>query len=77
MVQDVSKVTIMILLMLTIIVSVLSTIIILDRAEQLKARPVVVQKQQNQGYVSLTIGQNTELEPVSETGRVSLKIEKQ
>jgi len=73
MVQDVSKATIMILLILTIIVSILSTVIILDRAEQLKSSSAVsVPQKGNKGYVTMTITGTPE--PASTTGRVSMKI---
>lgn len=75
MVEDVSKVTIMILLVLTIIVSVLSTIIILDRAEQLKsASSAQVPQQKNSGFVTLTISGEIPPEPDSDSGKVSMKI---
>ena len=55
MTPDVSKATIMVLLILTIIISVLSTIIVLDKAEQIQVPQKPVSEQQNTGYVTLTI----------------------
>lgn len=75
MVTDVSKATILILLVLTIVISVLSTIIILDRAEQLRAvSQVSVPQQKNTGLVSLSIARDTPPQPDLESGKVSIKI---
>jgi flagellar basal body-associated protein FliL len=79
MTDTVSKATIMVLLVLTIIVSVLSTIIILDRAEQLQAAQQFTQPQQPAtGKVSMTIvggaTGNVVLEPDSTNARVSINI---
>ena len=77
MVTDVSKATIMILLILTIVISVLSTIIILDRAEQLRAtQPVSVPQQKNTGLVTMRIVRDEPPEPDIESGEVSIEIKK-
>jgi len=78
MAQDISKTTIMILLVLTIIVSVLSTIIVLDKAQQFKAASLVsLPKGSNEakGVVSMTIA-GPSLPPDKETGEVSVTIPK-
>ena len=76
MAADVSKATIMILLLLTIVVSVLSTIIVLDKAEQLKrADSISAPQNEAKGYVSMTVARNNPpLLPDAETGKVSIEI---
>jgi hypothetical protein len=78
MAEDVSKTTIMILLILTIVVSVLSTFIILDRAEQLKAVSSVssenVPQQNNVGYVRMSIAEKPQVDQSS--GQIKMSIVK-
>ena len=73
MAEDVSKVTIMILLILTIVVSLLSTMIIIDRADQIKVRGSS-SIPDNAGQVSLKI--ERPVEPDFSSGQVSLQIKK-
>jgi hypothetical protein len=76
MAADVSKATIMILLLLTIVVSVLSTIIVLDRAEQLKrTEQVSGSANEAKGYVSMSVARNAQpLPPDYASGTVGLSI---
>ena len=77
MATDVSKATIMVLLILTIVISVISTLIILDRAEQLQAsKSVSVPEQRNTGVVKLNIVRNDPPKPDYQSGKVSIEIAK-
>jgi hypothetical protein len=78
MAEDVSKTTIMILLILTIVVSVLSTFIILDRAEQLKAVSSVTSENapsaNNVGFVRMSIAPKPQIDQSS--GQLKMNIVK-